>query len=91
MWRFCVKEKFKADVNRPHKAYVRHTNYLQNASDAFLNLLNIPLIHLKDTLLASHIQAIPIAEVVWMHILKSVSRTVVTAETFFCFKVTSVH
>ena len=86
-----VRNGAKADVNHHHKAYVRHTNYVQHASDAFLNLLTIPLIHLKDTLLASHIQAIPVAAVVWMHVLRSVSRTALLTETFVCFKLTSVY
>ena len=86
-----VKNAAEADVNHKHETYIRHTNYVRHASDAFLNLLTIPLIHLKDTLLASHVQAIPIAAVVWTHVLKSVSRTAVLANPFACFKLTSVY
>ena len=83
----AVKNSANSDINHlgigsPKQAYARHTNYLQHASDAFLNLLTIPLIHLQDPLLASHIQAIPLAVVVWMHVLRSISRTARLARPF---------
>ena len=85
----AVKNAAKADVNHPKRAYARHTNYLQHASDAFLNILTIPLIHLRDPLLASHIQAIPIALVIWMHVLRSVSRTARLAQPLLWSKLMS--
>ena len=91
----AVKNAAKADVNRPHKAYVRHTNYLQHAADASLNFLTILLIlslsHFQYPLLASHIQAVPIAVVVWVHILRSISRTAILVGPFACFTLTSVY
>ena len=85
----AVKNAAKADVNHPKRAYARHTNYLQHASDAFLNILTIPLIHLRDPLLASHIQAIPVALVIWMHVLRSVSRTARFAQPLLWSKLMS--
>ena len=90
----AVKKAAKADLNHlgvshPKRAFARHTNYLQHASDAFLNFLTIPLIHLQDPLLAYHIQAIPIAVVVWMHALRSISRTTRFARPFLWSKLMS--
>ena len=83
----AVKNSANSDIDHlgigsPKQAYARHTNYLQHASDAFLNFLTVPLIHLQNPLLASHIQAIPIAVVVWMHVLRSISRTARLARPF---------
>ena len=90
-----VKNAAKADVNRPHKAFIRHTNYLQHASDASLNFLTILLLlslsHFQYPLLASHLQAVPIAVVVWVHLLRSISRTASLVGPFACFKLTSVY
>ena len=91
----AVKNAAKADVNRPYKAFIRHTNYLQHASDASLNFSSILLIiwlsHVQNPFLASHIQAVLIAVVVWVHVLRSISRTASLVGPFACFKLTSVH
>lgn len=87
----AVRNAAKADINQPHKAYVRHTNYMQHASDAFLNFLTIPLIHFFGPVLALHVQAIPSAVVIWMQVLRSISRTASLAGPFACFKLTSVY
>ena len=91
----AVKNAAKDDVNRPHKAFIRHTNYLQHASDASLNFLTIFLIpcsHSRSPAhLASHIQAVPVAVVVWVHLLRSISQTASLVGPFPCFKLTSVY
>ena len=92
----AVKNAAKADLNhlgvsQPKRAYARQTNYLQHASDAFLNLLTIPLIHLQDPLLASHLQEIPIAIVVWMHVLRSINQTARLARPFLWSRLMTIN